>query len=245
MKQNLSSLERRAIERKEYAIYSSLLYPTCLRILSHRGEAEEAMHDALLHYFSFQGVFESEAQKRGWLFRVATSKSIDRLRKKETKLFFEETVLREDDLRYADSDDGKGDDRYGNRDDDRYVDRHDDRYYDRDDDRHDDRYDNRHDDRYDDRHDDRHDDRYVDRHDDRYVDRYDDRYDDDDGHQVARIKQGLAQLAPGYRTILSLSLFEGYDFEEIASILSLHPSSVRSQYTRARRKLRALLSPSL
>ncbi|MBS1379805.1 RNA polymerase sigma factor, partial [Parabacteroides sp.] len=35
----------------------------------------------------------------------------------------------------------------------------------------------------------------------------------------------------------SLYLFEGYDMEEIASILKIRPSSVRSQYLRAKRKL--------
>ena len=171
MKQKATPLDQESIQRKEYIIYSRMLYPTCLRILANPAEAEEAMHDTLLHYFTFPGHFDSEIKKRSWLFKVATSKSIDRLRKKQTALFWEETSLEPDNT-------GPGD------------------------------------------------------------------AEQELSREVERVKQGLAQLAPGYRTILSLFLFEGYDFEEIASILSLQPASVRSQYARGRSKLRAILIPS-
>ena len=54
---------------------------------------------------------------------------------------------------------------------------------------------------------------------------------------VARIKAGLNELPDGCRLILSLCLFEGYDYAEIAEITGLKTSSVRSQYTRAKGKL--------
>lgn len=54
---------------------------------------------------------------------------------------------------------------------------------------------------------------------------------------VARIKEEVAHLPSGYRLILSLSLFEGFDTEEIASILNIKQASVRSQYLRAKRRL--------
>ena len=67
---------------------------------------------------------------------------------------------------------------------------------------------------------------------------------DDDGpdeeeirYSVAQVKEACKKLPAGYRVILSLYLFEGYDMEEIASILKIQPSSVRSQYLRAKRKL--------
>ena len=44
-------------------------------------------------------------------------------------------------------------------------------------------------------------------------------------------------LPDGYRVILSLILFEGYDYQEVASLLHLKESSVRSQYLRGKRKL--------
>ena len=54
--------------------------------------------------------------------------------------------------------------------------------------------------------------------------------------RVARIKAGLNELPDGCRLILSLCLFEGYDYAEIAEITGLKTSSVRSQYTRAKGK---------
>lgn len=56
-------------------------------------------------------------------------------------------------------------------------------------------------------------------------------------YSVKQVKEGMTKLADGYRLILSLYLFEGYDTEEIAEILHIQPPSVRSQYMRAKRKL--------
>ena len=54
---------------------------------------------------------------------------------------------------------------------------------------------------------------------------------------VAQVKAACQQLPAGYRVVLSLYLFEGYDMEEIASILKIQPASVRRQYLRGKRKL--------
>lgn len=56
-------------------------------------------------------------------------------------------------------------------------------------------------------------------------------------YNVADIKAALVDLPQGYRTILSLYLFEGYDHEEIGEILSITSSTSRSQYLRAKKKL--------
>lgn len=56
-------------------------------------------------------------------------------------------------------------------------------------------------------------------------------------YSVALIKEAAKKLPANYRVVLSLYLFEGYDSEEIASILNIQPPSVRSQYLRAKRKL--------
>lgn len=61
-------------------------------------------------------------------------------------------------------------------------------------------------------------------------------------YSVGRVKEAVQKLPPGYRVILSLYLFEGYDMEEIASILNIQPPSVRSQYLRAKRKLLELIT---
>ena len=54
---------------------------------------------------------------------------------------------------------------------------------------------------------------------------------------VEKIRKSLMSLPDGYRIILSMHLFEGYDFEEIAIILNIKEVSVRSQFSRGRQKL--------
>lgn len=56
-------------------------------------------------------------------------------------------------------------------------------------------------------------------------------------HKANRIKEEIQKLPDGYRITLSLHLFEEYNFEEIAEILKLKSSSVRSQYLRGKKKL--------
>ena len=60
-------------------------------------------------------------------------------------------------------------------------------------------------------------------------------------YTVDMIKQRMQQLPDGYRTVLSLYLFEGYDHEEISEILGVAQSTVRTQYIRAKQKLVKLL----
>jgi RNA polymerase sigma factor (sigma-70 family) len=59
--------------------------------------------------------------------------------------------------------------------------------------------------------------------------------------KVEEIKKAIVQLPSGYRTVLSLYLFEGYDHEEIAEIMKISHVTVRTQYHRARQKLLSLL----
>ena len=60
-------------------------------------------------------------------------------------------------------------------------------------------------------------------------------------YSVDTIKAAVSELPDGYRTVLSLSLFEGYEHEEIAETLGLAHSTVRTQYMRAKQKLVSLL----
>jgi len=55
------------------------------------------------------------------------------------------------------------------------------------------------------------------------------------------IKDAIQKLPDGYRVVLSLFLIEGYDHEEISEILGISNSSSRTQYLRAKNKLRELL----
>ena len=55
--------------------------------------------------------------------------------------------------------------------------------------------------------------------------------------QVQSIREAMAELSPGFRAVLSLYLFEGYDQEEIAGILGVTHATVRTQYIRGKAKL--------
>ena len=58
---------------------------------------------------------------------------------------------------------------------------------------------------------------------------------------VNAVKTALQSLPDGYRAVLSLYLLEGYDQEEIANIMQVAPSTVRTQYIRGKQKLLGLL----
>lgn len=54
---------------------------------------------------------------------------------------------------------------------------------------------------------------------------------------VGNIRKALALLPDNYRLILSLHLFEGYDYQEISQITGIKEVTVRSLYMRGKRKL--------
>ncbi len=56
------------------------------------------------------------------------------------------------------------------------------------------------------------------------------------------IFKGIEMLPDGYRIILTLYLLEGYDHTEISQILGISESTSKSQYSRAKEKLRNILS---
>lgn len=58
---------------------------------------------------------------------------------------------------------------------------------------------------------------------------------------VDTIKKAITQLPDGYRAVLTLYLLEGYDHEEIADIIGVAQSTVRTQYKRGKEKLLQLL----
>ncbi len=62
--------------------------------------------------------------------------------------------------------------------------------------------------------------------------------------EIGRVQQALELLPDGFRTVLSLYLFEGYDHEEIADILGVAESTSRTQYIRAKKRLLELLKNS-
>ena len=60
-------------------------------------------------------------------------------------------------------------------------------------------------------------------------------------YTVEEIKGALLLLPDNYRTILSLHLFEGYDYQEIEQITGTKEATLRSLYKRAKEKLAAQL----
>lgn len=59
---------------------------------------------------------------------------------------------------------------------------------------------------------------------------------------VQNIKKAMDHLPKGSRMIFSLYLLEGYDHVEISEILNISESNSKSQYMRARRKIKEVLT---
>ena len=58
---------------------------------------------------------------------------------------------------------------------------------------------------------------------------------------VAVIQKAIMQLPEGYRVVFTLYAMEGYDHEEIGEILGVSEATSKSQYSRAKAKLRDTL----
>jgi RNA polymerase sigma-70 factor (ECF subfamily) len=59
---------------------------------------------------------------------------------------------------------------------------------------------------------------------------------------VEKINKAINTLPDGYRVVFSLYAVEGYDHEEIAQILGVTEATSKSQYSRAKAKLREVLN---
>jgi RNA polymerase sigma factor (sigma-70 family) len=59
---------------------------------------------------------------------------------------------------------------------------------------------------------------------------------------VQKIREAMGMLPDGFRVVLSLFLFEGYDHIEIAQILNISESTSRSQLARAKKRLAEMLN---
>lgn len=60
-------------------------------------------------------------------------------------------------------------------------------------------------------------------------------------YEVKRVKDAIMKLPDGYRQVLTLYLFEGYDHGEIGEIMGIQETGSKSQYSRGRAKLREML----
>jgi len=70
----------------------------------------------------------------------------------------------------------------------------------------------------------------------------DDIPDDVPGLSVEKIHQAMEKLPEGYRVIFSLYLLEGYDHAEISQIMGISEATSKSQYSRARQRIKEILT---
>ena len=63
----------------------------------------------------------------------------------------------------------------------------------------------------------------------------------DDLMTVERIRHAMALLPDGYRVVFSLYMMEGYDHDEIATILGISSSTSKTQLMRAKNKIIEIL----
>jgi RNA polymerase sigma factor (sigma-70 family) len=59
--------------------------------------------------------------------------------------------------------------------------------------------------------------------------------------EVKKIHKAMEMLPHGYRIIFSLYLIEGYDHSEIAQIMEISESTSKSQFSRAKQKIKEIL----
>ncbi len=75
--------------------------------------------------------------------------------------------------------------------------------------------------------------------------RYEESYDDEDNSlpnlHIVMVKEAMTELPEGGRVIFQLYLLEGYDHREIAQILGVSESNSKSQYMRAKNRIREVL----
>ena len=64
---------------------------------------------------------------------------------------------------------------------------------------------------------------------------------DEESLSLPAIKSAIMQLPEGFRAVLTLYLLEGYDHKEIGTVLGITESTSKSQFNRAKKKLREIL----
>lgn len=77
---------------------------------------------------------------------------------------------------------------------------------------------------------------FLERYEDPLMDEPDDTGDE---YDIGVIHKALLELPDNYRTIVSLHLFEGYDYQEISEITGTNENTIRSLYMRGKQKLAA------
>ena len=63
--------------------------------------------------------------------------------------------------------------------------------------------------------------------------------------KVESIRAAIQKLPNGFRVVFSLYLLEGYDHKEIAEILKISESTSKTQYNRAKKRLKEILKEEI
>ena len=64
----------------------------------------------------------------------------------------------------------------------------------------------------------------------------------DDRHlEINSVKKALVKLPDGYRVVFNLYAFEGYDHKEIGKIIGVTEATSKSQYSRAKKKIKEII----
>ena len=61
-------------------------------------------------------------------------------------------------------------------------------------------------------------------------------------YRLEKVKQAISELPDGCKTVLTLYAFEGYDHKEIGEILGITESASKAQYSKAKAKIRKMLT---
>ena len=85
----------RALQQKSETVFRTLvdqykdrMYNTCLGLLQNPEEAEEAAQDVFIEVYKSVGKFRGDAKLSTWMYRIATTKSLERIRKQKTQKRF-------------------------------------------------------------------------------------------------------------------------------------------------------------
>ena len=64
---------------------------------------------------------------------------------------------------------------------------------------------------------------------------------DESDYDLETVQRAIEALPDGFRTVLSLYLLEGYDHQEISDILGIAESTSKTQFKRAKERLRQII----
>lgn len=68
--------------------YQDMVYNTCLSIVKNEEDAEDLSQEVFVQVFQSIGSFKGESKLSTWIYRIATTKSLDHERKKKRKKRF-------------------------------------------------------------------------------------------------------------------------------------------------------------